>query len=58
MLLLEVGYYAVQASMRILELTLTSCTRLTVRRRLCITLAVWRGGPARAERSLITLAWT
>jgi hypothetical protein len=35
-----------------------SCTRLTARRRLCITLAVWRGGPARAERSLIILAWT
>ena len=29
-----------------------------IRHRLCITLAVWRGGPARAERSLITLAWT
>ena len=38
--------------------TLTSCKRLTARRRLCITLAVWRGGPARAERSLIILAWT
>src|SRR5262245_46900806 len=25
--------------------------------RLCITLAVWRGDPARAERSHITLAW-
>jgi hypothetical protein len=38
--------------------TLTSCTRLTARHRLCITLAVWRGVPVRAERSLITLAWT
>jgi SnoaL-like domain len=37
--------------------TLTWCTRLGARHRLCIMLAVWRGGPARAEGNLITLAW-
>ena len=40
------------------RLTLISCTRLTASRRRYTTLAVWRGGPARLERNLITLAWT
>ena len=40
------------------RLTLISRTRLTASHRRYTTLAVWRGGPVGAERSLITLAWT
>jgi hypothetical protein len=38
--------------------TLILPTRLTASRRRYITLAVWRGSPARRERNPITLAWT
>jgi ketosteroid isomerase-like protein len=37
---------------------LTSHIRLTASHSRYTMLAVWRGGPARVERSLITLAWT
>jgi hypothetical protein len=43
-----------------------TCARLTLISRICLTashrrytmLAVWRGGPARVAKGLITLAWT